>query len=46
MTVFEFEMLCGRYAIDPALALENDAIRAALKAHDAVEVERILKEEF
>lgn len=46
MTQNEFAALCGKYLIDPDLALENDNLRKALEQKDAAEVERILKEEF
>lgn len=42
----EFQALCGKYLISPELALENERIVAALKAQDAGEVERILREEY
>lgn len=42
----QFAALCAQYAIDPAVALENDELRAALLARNNAEVERILKEEF
>lgn len=31
MTRNEFAFMCGQYAIDPAIALECDAVREALK---------------
>lgn len=46
MTKLEFLTLCGEYAIDPALALENDAIRQALKAHDDKKVRQLIETEF
>lgn len=46
MTKNQFLALCGKYAIDPALALENDSVVEALRSRDAGEVERILAEEF
>jgi len=46
MTKNQFLALCGKYAIDPALALENDDVVEALRSRDADEVERILAEEF
>jgi hypothetical protein len=46
MTKTQFEILCGQYLIDPGVALENENIQSALRAKDAKEVERILREEF
>lgn len=46
MTRTQFLALCGKYAIDPALALENDSLVEALRSRDAEEVERILAEDF
>jgi hypothetical protein len=34
MTKLEFLALCGEHNIEPAIALENDAIIEALKAKD------------
>lgn len=42
----QFLVLCGKYLIDPAIALENDALHAALARRDDKEVERILAEDF
>jgi len=46
MTQNEFLSLCLTHDIDPAIALENEDLRAALTAKDAAEVERIINEEF
>lgn len=46
MTQNQFLALCMKYAIEPSVALENDDLREALRARDANEVERILREEF
>lgn len=46
MTRNEFARLCELYLIAPAVALENDAIRAALAARDSKAVERLLATEF
>lgn len=46
MTQNQFAALCGELTIDPAIALENDNVRQALKDKDDQAVERILKEEF
>jgi hypothetical protein len=46
MTQNQFLALCMKYAIDPSLALENEALREALRDRDVNEVERILREEF
>jgi hypothetical protein len=46
MTRLEFLALCGEYNVDPAVALENEAVVEALRQRDAAEVERVLREEF
>jgi hypothetical protein len=46
MTQNQFLALCMKYAIDPSLALENEALCEALRDRDVNEVERILREEF
>jgi len=46
MTQSDFVAMCNTYCIDPAIALENDDIRAALRAKDNAEVERILRDEY
>jgi len=46
MTQNEFIILCNTYCIDPAIALENDDIKAALRSKDNAEVKRILKEDY
>lgn len=46
MTITRFETLCGELLIDPALALENEAIRDALAKRDDARVEELLKTEF
>ena len=46
MSASEFSQLCRSLGIDPGIALENDAVRAALKARDSDEVRRLLREEF
>lgn len=46
MKRYEFIVLCEHYGIAPAIALENEKVRAALKARDDAEVERLLREEF
>lgn len=46
MTKTQFEILCGQYLIDPGIALENENLKSALRAKDAKEVERILRDEF
>ena len=46
MTQADFIAICEYYGIDPALALENADLVKALKARDAIEVERILRDEF
>ncbi len=46
LTRLSFQVLCGKYLIHPAIALENEKIIKALIAKDDEEVERLLKEEF
>ena len=46
MTANQFDALCTSLGIDPALALENDDVAAALRARDDAEVERLLREDF
>lgn len=46
MTQNQFLALCMKYAIDPSLALESEALCEALRDRDTNEVERILREEF
>lgn len=46
MSANKFAMLCEKYLVDPAVALENQNIVAALKAKNDQEVERLLREEF
>jgi hypothetical protein len=46
MTKLEFLALCGEHNIEPAIALENDAIIEALKAKNDEQVIQILTEEF
>lgn len=46
MTQNEFVSECASRFIDPALALENDDVCAALAANDNAEVKRLLDEEF
>lgn len=46
MTKQQFFELCGDALIDPAIALENDALCVALETRDDAEVERILTEDF
>ncbi len=46
MTQTDFAVLCGEYLIEPALALEDEGIVAALKAKDNKEVEKLLRENF
>ena len=46
MTASTFAMLCAEAGIDPAVALENAAIRAALKARDDKAVKRLLETAF
>lgn len=46
MTKTEFLTACGEVLIDPAIALENEAIRAALADKDDSKVRQLLAEEF
>ena len=46
MTKNEFVALCLKYTIDPAIALESDEVKQALRDQDAEEIERVLQEEF
>jgi len=46
MTKNEFLALCAQACIDPALALENDEIRDAIRAGDARLVQFLLDNEF
>jgi hypothetical protein len=46
MTQNQFAALCGAYLIDPAIALENDNIVAAIKAGDTEMVQFLLDNEF
>jgi len=46
MTKNEFLALCAQACIDPALALENDEIRDAIRADDARLVQFLLDNEF
>lgn len=42
----EFMVLCGKYLIDPGLALENADILKAIKLKDKQKVEQLLQEAF
>ncbi len=46
MSANTFARLCSRYGISPEIALEDEAIRAALKRRDDKAVERLLRENF
>ena len=46
MTYAKFLEECGRRTIDESVAVENEKIKAALKARDDEEVERLLDTEF
>ena len=46
MSINEFTALCEKYLVGPAIALENEELRRALKAKNAALVEEILKSEF
>lgn len=46
MTRNQFDALCSKYLIDPAIALENEDVRDALRQNDANKVEDLLKNNF
>lgn len=46
MTQNQFATLCDQYSIDPAIALENDNVIAAIRAGDAAALVNILQNEF
>ena len=46
MTANEFLVVCLEYYIDPAIALENDNIRQALRDKDNNAIRNILENEF
>ena len=46
MTLTEFICACTEVNIEPSSALENEAIKGALRARNATEVKRLLLEEF
>ena len=46
MTRNEFVAACAERTIDPALALENEAVRAALLARDRTAIIEALDTEF
>lgn len=46
MTKTQFLIECAKREIDPAIALENEALEAALLARNDAEAVRILNEEF
>lgn len=46
MTKNEFLALCAQACIDPAIALENDEIRDAIRAGDVEQVKFLLTNDF
>ena len=46
MTELEFMALCGEHLIDPAIALENEALKEALLRRDDKLALRIFQEDF
>ena len=46
MTQNQFNTLCAAYYIDPAIALENDNVIAAIRAGDIAALTAILQNEF
>lgn len=47
MTRNDFAILCGELLIDPAIALESEAVRTALKRRcTADELRKIMSKEF
>lgn len=45
-SINQFASACAEHGVDPAIALENANIVAALRQRDLAEVVRLLKEEF
>jgi len=46
MTQNQFNTLCAAYLIDPAIALENDNVIAAIRAGDVAALTATLQNEF
>jgi hypothetical protein len=46
MTQNQFNTLCAAYYIDPAIALENDNVIAAIRAGDVAALTAVLQNEF
>ena len=46
MTANEFNALCLKYLIDPAVALEDADVVAALRQKDRAKVEAVLRHNF
>lgn len=46
MTKNQFMELCAAACIDPAIALENDNVTAAIRAGDVEQVQFLLANEF
>jgi len=45
-TLLLFQVLCGQYEVAPAVALESEAVREALRRKDWQAVETALAESF
>ena len=46
MTMYEFLRECETVAVDPALVLNDEVVRAALEEHDDEEIRRVLLEDY
>lgn len=46
MKMLDFELLCGEYMIEPALALENENIVGAIHQNDIAAVRDYLESDF
>lgn len=46
MTQNQFASICAQYSIDPAIALENDNVIAAIRAGDVAALAAVLASEF
>jgi len=46
MTISDFNQTCNNYGISPVIALENDAVCAALESQDNAGVIDALENEF
>ena len=46
MNKYQFWALCAEQLVSPEVALENDAVLAAIATRDDAEIKRVLAEEF